>query len=47
MGAPDTVSRQLANNCKMSNQDIYAGYACTAWVIAKDNMDYLKKDVSW
>lgn len=47
MGAPDTVSRQLATNCKMSNQDIYTGYACTAWVIAKSNMDYLRRDVSW
>ncbi len=47
MGTPDTVSRQLATNCKMSNQDNYAGYACTAWVIAKGNMDYLRQDVSW
>ena len=23
------------------------GGGCTAWVIAKGNMDYLRKDVSW
>lgn len=31
----------LLNDCR--NRGIY----CTAWVITKGNMDYLRKDVSW
>ncbi len=31
----------LADECKVS------GRSCTAWVITKGNMDYLRKDVSW
>ncbi len=37
----------LLNQCRTSSQHTQNGYACSAWVIAKDNMDYLHKDVSW
>ncbi len=33
--------------CKKSSTDPENGSACTAWVIAKENMDYLKQDIDW
>ncbi len=39
-GTPDDLSNPLSS-CKTT------GHGCAAWVIAKGNMDYLRKDVSW
>jgi prepilin-type N-terminal cleavage/methylation domain-containing protein len=47
MGTKDETMITLTNQCKTSSQDQYNGYACTAWILAKDNMDYLHRDVSW
>lgn len=47
IGIKDDTNYTLSNHCKTSSQNVRNGYACTAWVIAKDNMDYLKRDVSW
>ncbi len=37
----------LSNDCRTSSQTNQNGIACAAWVLAKDNMDYLHKDVNW
>ena len=37
----------LNHFCKLSSTEKTNGYACTAWVIIKGNMDYLKHDISW
>ncbi len=45
-----TLSEQYIfdKNCNMTHDDIYAGYACTAWVIINGNMDYLRcNDLDW
>ncbi len=47
MGTEKETDNTLSNRCKISGQDTYNGYACAAWVLAKNNMDYLKHDVSW
>ena len=40
MGTPNETDYPLSS-CR-----VY-GFSCAAWVIAKGNMDYLHKDVSW
>jgi prepilin-type N-terminal cleavage/methylation domain-containing protein len=47
MGIEDDGTWPLSLYCKYGGTGDNNGYACTAWVIAKENMDYLKKDVSW
>lgn len=47
MGTKDDNFYTLSNHCKTSGTDLHNGYACTAWILAKDNMDYLKHNVSW
>lgn len=48
MGLPDNTWITLSDHCRTgtwwSDQN---GYACTAWVIVKGNMDYLRRSVSW
>lgn len=33
--------------CKYKDASSTNGVACTAWAIAKGNMDYLRRDISW
>ena len=33
--------------CQYNNNSNKNGPACTAWVLYKGNMDYLRKDISW
>ncbi len=47
MGTKDDKNFPLSSHCKTSIQSANNGYACTAWIIAKDNMDYLKHNVNW
>ncbi len=47
MGAKDDTMFPLSTHCRMSSQDQRNGYACGAWILGKDNMDYLKRDISW
>lgn len=44
-GLPSAIEAngRSINNCGKNSQ----GMGCTAWVIAKGNMDYLRKDISW
>ena len=42
----DTV-RPVKTHCNMKSTASYNGYGCTAWVIYKKNMDYLRKEVDW
>ncbi len=46
MGLPDD-SAILSRFCSKNSTDTYNGEACSSWVIMKENMDYLKKDISW
>jgi len=44
----DISTRNIKNHCRYkTDTDEQNGDACTAWVIYKGNMDYLKKQVSW
>ncbi len=45
--APSGIGVDLSTRCSRTNDSAYSGHSCTAWVIAKDNMDYLHKNVSW
>ncbi len=47
MGTKDETMYTISNYCKISTQTDNNGFACTAWVIQKGNMDYLKQDVNW
>ena len=47
MGVKDDTSYPFSTHCNLSSTNTRNGYACTAWVIAKGNMDYLKHDISW
>jgi hypothetical protein len=37
----------LDTYCNRENEQYYSGYACAAWVIARENLDYLKGSISW
>ncbi len=38
----------VTNNCRMQiTEKGYNGAGCAAWVISKDNMDYLRGNVNW
>jgi hypothetical protein len=47
MGIKDDTFFPLQSYCRISGTTTQNGYACAAWVLAKDNMDYLHKDVNW
>lgn len=47
MGTKDDTTIVLSTHCRTSSQNTQNGYACAAWIISKDNMDYLKNNVDW
>ncbi len=47
MGGAGDDYRSIESYCRKDSIARYNGYGCSAWVIEKGNMDYLKKDVSW
>lgn len=48
IGTPTYPSRQFPAECKRNGTSNANGYACAAWVIYNENMDYLHcDDLSW
>ena len=48
IGLPEeTTYHTLERTCNMSSEDRLNGYSCTAWIINKGNMAYLKRKISW
>ena len=45
-GLPDD-NAIFSTLCNKNSNNSYNGEACGAWIIAKENMDYLKKTISW
>ncbi len=49
-GTPQaTVSNYMfKDNCTITSDNLHSGYACTAWVLTNENMDYLRcTDLDW
>lgn len=46
-GTPEDNTFGLTSLCTKTGTPHYNGSGCTAWVISKENLDYLKSNVSW
>lgn len=47
MPAANGTCSSLNSHCDINTKNISNGMGCTAWVIEKGNMDYLRRKVSW
>lgn len=49
IGEKGQVTRKIPDYCNLTDKEkLYHGMGCTAWVIHKENMDYLKgKTIQW
>ena len=47
LGYVEDTLRPISKFCNRKSNEKLNGHSCSAWVIYKGNMDYLRKDIKW